>query len=383
MAEPPVLDLHFRLALERFSLEVELRAGPELVVIFGPSGAGKSLTLRALAGLAQPDAGYITVGGRTWFDSRQKLCLPPQERQVGYVPQNYGLFPHLTVAGNVAFGLHQLPRAQVDQRVADMLAVMRLEDQADRRPAELSGGQQQRVALARALVTEPQLLLMDEPLGALDASLREHLREEVRAVQARFHIPTLLITHDLAEAYSLAQQLVVLDGGKVIQTGPREHVFRRPATPAVARFLGMTNILRGQLLARQADELQVDWLGHILSLPVMSPDGKAARGLLPGQEVDLGIRPEEIMFVRQNQPLGRHVSENLVQGRIIGDTPHGFDHNLTVAVEGNGAGDSQVLAVRLPHAVFLRLGLEVGQSRLLALKAEALHLFDSAPIRRL
>lgn len=372
MSQAPALDVHFRVSFDQFELDISLQAGAEMVVIFGPSGAGKSLTLRTLAGLITPQAGYIRVAGQLWYDSRRGICLPPQVRRVGYVPQNYALFPHLSVAQNVAYGLHRLSREKAMARVKHILKVMRLEEQAACRPGELSGGQQQRVALARALVTEPQLLLMDEPLGALDAGLRERLRAELRAIQARFRIPTILITHDLAEAYSLAQQLVVISGGRIIQAGPRESLFRAPATPEVARVLGMSNILEARVLAHDEQGLWVDWAGHRLRLPV----DKAGYGRpVAGQPIILGIRPEEVMFVRSDRPLRPGLDENIVEGQIVADDPQGFDHRLTVVVPSGSGEQSQILHVRLPHPVFLRLELAVGQQRRVALKPNTIHVF--------
>ena len=375
-SEPPALDFHIQLSLAQFDLDVQLQTGPEMVVVFGPSGAGKSLTLRALAGLVTPDSGYVRVAGRTWFDSHQGVLLPPQARRVGYVPQNYALFPHLSVADNVAFGLHRLPKREARERVEEILSIMRLESHASSRPSQLSGGQQQRVALARALVTEPQLLLMDEPLGALESSLREHLRRELRVVQARFRIPTLLITHDLAEAYSLAQQLAILSGGRIVQTGAREVVFRQPATPDVARVLGMTNILKAQVADSSEAGLLVTWAG--LALRVAGQESSSGDGGLaytPGQPIVLGIRPEEIMFVRPDRPVRDVVRENWLEGQVITDDSQGFDHHLTLAVPGPEAQEPAMLRIRLPHPVYLRLGLAVGQTRVVALKSEAIHVF--------
>jgi molybdate transport system ATP-binding protein len=376
VSESTVLDFNIQLSLAQFDLDVQLQAGPELVVIFGPSGAGKSLTLRALAGLVTPDSGYVRVAGRTWFDSSHGVLLPPQARRVGYVPQNYALFPHLNVADNVAFGLHRLSKGEARQRVDEILSIMRLESHACSRPSELSGGQQQRVALARALVTEPQLLLMDEPLAALESSLREHLRRELRAVQTRFCIPTLLITHDLAEAYSLAQQLAVLSGGRIVQAGPREVVFRQPATPDVARVLGMTNILQAQVEDTSEAGLTVGWAGLALRIANQQlPSGDGGLACIPGQPIVLGIRPEEIMFVRSDRPVRDVVRENWLAGEIIADDPQGLDHHLTLAVQGPGAQEQAMLRIRLPHPVYLRLGLAVGQTRVVALKSEAIHVF--------
>ncbi len=362
-----MLDVHVRHALPLLSLDIRFQAGTELIALFGPSGSGKSITLRTIAGLFRPDAGHVVIGGRTLFDSRAGIDLPPQRRRVGYVPQHYGLFPHLSVADNIAYGLHRLERSERAARVEEMVRLMRLQGLEHRRPDELSGGEQQRVALARALVTSPDILLLDEPLGALDAPLREHLRQELRRVQARYNIPMLLVTHDLAEAYTLAQRIVVVAAGRVIQNGARDEVFRHPATPEVAVAMGMRNVFRGRVMERLADGLRVRWAGGEL----ITPDAPYA----PGQELLFGIRPEEIMFVREDRPLRPSVARNLVEAVIVADEPQGFDHMLRARVLTPGAGDGPCLYVRLAHPVFLRLELGEGQRRRLSLKMEAIHVF--------
>ncbi|HIQ06304.1 MAG TPA: ABC transporter ATP-binding protein, partial [Anaerolineae bacterium] len=370
MTESPLaLDIHIQLTLRGFRLDVQFQTGQELVVVFGPSGAGKSATLRAIAGLVRPDAGHIRAGSRTLFDSKRGINLPPQARRVGYVPQHYALFPHLSVVDNIAYGLSGRPRAERLARVQEMLDLMRLQELADHRPGELSGGQQQRVALARALITEPQLLLMDEPLAALDTPLREHLRAELRAVQTRFRIPTLLVTHDLAEAYSLAQQLVVVNAGRVIQSGPRDEVFRRPVSPDVARALGMVNILHGRVLGCDSNGLTVAWAGREIHIP----GGDHSYG----DSVTFGIRPEEIMFVRSDRPTRPGIQENILSGRIVADDAQGFDHSLAFAVDVPGNQPPVILCIRLPHPVYLRLGLAVGQQHRVSLKHSAIHVFPS------
>jgi molybdate transport system ATP-binding protein len=367
-----LLDVHVCHALPTLNINVRFQAGEELVVLFGPSGAGKSVVLRAIAGLLRPDAGRIVVGGRTLFDSATGVNLPPQERRVGYVPQHYGLFPHLSIADNIAYGLHRVDRSTRAARVGEMLELMRLRGLEHRRPGELSGGEQQRVALARALVTSPDILLLDEPLGALDAPLREHLQNELRQVQARYSIPTLLVTHNLAEAYSLAQRIVVLTPGHVVQSGLRDEVFRHPAMPEVAIAMGMRNVFRGRVLDRLADGLRVAWAGgEILTPPANHTEG---------QDVLFGIRPEEIMFVREDRPLRPDVAQNIVSGVIAADEPQGFDHLLTVCLMTQDAADGPILYVRLPHPVFLRLELGVGQRRLLSLKPGVIHLFPASSL---
>ncbi len=364
-----MLEVHVRHAFPNLDLDIRFQAGEELIVLFGPSGAGKSVTLRAIAGLFRPDAGRIVVNGRILFDREAGVNLPPQERRVGYVPQQYGLFPHLSVADNIAFGLHRVDRSTRAARVREMLQVMRLERLEQRRPRELSGGEQQRVALARALVTSPDILLLDEPLGALDAPLREHLQHELRQIQARYRIPTLLVTHNLAEAYSLAQRLVVLAPGRVIQAGPRDEVFRHPATPEVAIAMGMRNVFQGRVLERLADGLRIAWAGGEL----IAPPGPYA----VGQELLFGIRPEEIMFVREDRPLRPSITRNLWQVVLRADEAQGFDHLVSVRMLNHGQDDGPTLYIRLTHPIFLRLGLEIGQRRWISINPSVIHLFPA------
>ena len=180
-----MLDLALRKRFDAFELDIALAVDDELTILFGPSGSGKSLTLQAIAGTLRPDAGHIRLDGRAVFDSRERLNLAPQQRQVGYVPQHYALFPHLSVGDNIGFGLTRLSRRERLQRVRELVALFGLQDLVRHRPLQLSGGQQQRVALARALAIRPRILLLDEPFAALDVSLRSALREELKQVRAR------------------------------------------------------------------------------------------------------------------------------------------------------------------------------------------------------
>ncbi len=199
-------------AVDNFSLDV---AEGEFVALLGPSGCGKTTVMRMIAGIAEPDSGEITIGGKP------VVGLPPERRNVGLVFQSYALFPHMTVEGNVAFGLEMqhLPRSEINRRVTAILAIVDLTAQAKRHPRQLSGGQQQRVALARALVTEPDVLLLDEPLSNLDAKLREHLREDIRNLQRRLGITAIYVTHDQSEALALADRVVVMSGGRIVEAG--------------------------------------------------------------------------------------------------------------------------------------------------------------------
>ncbi|HLT02244.1 MAG TPA: ABC transporter ATP-binding protein, partial [Geminicoccaceae bacterium] len=268
-------------AVEDVDLHV---AEGELVTVLGPSGSGKTTLLTMIAGLASPSSGRIDIGGRdvTW--------LPAARRNVGLVFQSYALFPHMSVYDNVAFPLsvRGVGKAEIDRRVAEALRLVRLAGFERRRPAQLSGGQQQRVALARAFVFEPEILLLDEPLGALDRKLREQLQVELRQLQRSLGITTILVTHDQEEALSLSDRIVVLDEGRVQQIGTPEDAYLRPRNRFVADFLGTANLFEGVLVQGEHG-----W-GIRLS------DGEAipcAEPALPaGREVSAIVRPERVVL---------------------------------------------------------------------------------------
>jgi ABC-type sulfate/molybdate transport systems ATPase subunit len=270
-----MLTMQLQRRLGNFQLAIDARVPLGLIVLFGPSGAGKSLTLRCLAGLLRPERGYISLDGQFLFDSTSSLNLPSQARRVGYVPQHYALFPHLTVAENIRFALPEpLQRAkgrqgrvERDRRVSELLSALQLEGLERRYPSTLSGGQQQRVALARALAAKPRLLLLDEPFNALDAAVRERLRDMLRGFQRRFAIPIVLVTHDHQEVQQLADTVVALQQGKVVQVGSVEEIFYAPRTLGVARLTGQRNIFGGHFAApldcqpgAPSLALRLDWL---------------------------------------------------------------------------------------------------------------------------
>ncbi|MEO1459381.1 MAG: ABC transporter ATP-binding protein [Pseudomonadota bacterium] len=241
-------------AVERMSMEV-----PEgsFLTLLGPSGCGKTTTLRMVAGLLDPSEGDIEISGRRIND------VPIHKRNLGIVFQNYALFPHRTVAENVAFGLkyRDVPKAEIPERVARALDLVQLPHLGDRYPKELSGGQQQRIALARAVVIEPDVLLLDEPLSALDANLREDMRVELKRIQDRIGVTTIFVTHDQAEALAMSDCIVVMSNGRIEQTGPPEEVYNTPATEFVARFLGASNILEVSSGERDGDAVPIEASG--------------------------------------------------------------------------------------------------------------------------
>jgi len=232
-----------------FRLAVEFTADGAPLGLLGPSGSGKTMALRAIAGLETPDRGHIVLNGRVLFDSERRIDVPARARRIGLLFQNYALFPHLTVAENVAFGLRSLPDAEKNRRVAEQLAAARLDGLAERYPATLSGGEQQRVALARALAIEPAALLLDEPFSALDTHLRSALERQLREMLATYGGSTLFVSHNLEEAYRVCEKLVVLAQGNVAAQGPKEEIFRHPPTLEVARVTGCKNFSRARLLS--------------------------------------------------------------------------------------------------------------------------------------
>ncbi len=241
-----------------FRLAAEFTADSAPLGLLGPSGSGKTMTLRAIAGLESPDRGRIVLHGRVLFDSAHGINVPARARRIGLLFQHHALFPHLTVAENIAFGLGRLPRPERARRVERQLAAAHLDDLAGRYPGSLSGGEQQRVALARALAVEPAALLLDEPFSALDTHLRSALERQLRETLGTYRGSTLFVSHNLEEAYRICGELVVLARGSVAACGPKEEIFRHPPTLEVARLTGCKNFSRAR---RAADGLveALDW----------------------------------------------------------------------------------------------------------------------------
>jgi molybdate transport system ATP-binding protein len=222
---------------------------PRITVLFGPSGCGKTTVLRCIGGLERPEEGFIRFKSETWFDAAERIHLPPQQRGIGFVFQDYALFPHLSLEQNIGYGLRGISGAERARAIADLVERFDLRGLERNRPRELSGGQQQRVALARALAGKPRLLLLDEPLSALDAALRLTLRSKLRGLLAACGIPVLLVTHDREEALALGDDLVVMSEGMVRQTGPVLEVFNRPADAVVAGIVGVETFQAGRVVS--------------------------------------------------------------------------------------------------------------------------------------
>ena len=275
-------------------IDLELPAG-EFCSLLGASGCGKTTTLRMIAGFERPDSGQILLDGE---DMAQQ---PPHLRPVNTVFQNYALFPLMSVRDNVAFGLRyqDVPKSTIDRRVSEALEIARIGDLGKRRPSQLSGGQQQRVALARALVLNPQVLLLDEPLGALDAQLRKHLQLQLRQLQRELGITFVYVTHDQEEALVMSDRVAVMSQGRVEQIGCPEDIYERPESRFVAGFIGTSNIIEARVAGRAGELLQLEAAPGDRLL-VAAPDGRSVR---PGETLAFTVRPEKLRVAGENDPV--------------------------------------------------------------------------------
>jgi molybdate ABC transporter permease protein len=335
------LEVAFERRLENFTLNVDLGAGPGAVGLLGPSGSGKSMTLRMIAGVSTPDRGRIVLNGRVLFDSGSRTDLPPARRRVGMVFQDYALFPHLTVAENVGFGLDHLPRNDRTVRVDQQLASMRIAELAHRYPREISGGQRQRVAIARCMAMEPDALLLDEPFAALDPHLRRQTEEQLRETLAHFHGAVVFVTHDMEEAFRFCTDLLVLNHGRVIAKGPKHELFERPRTVAAARLTGCKNIVAATRLA-----------DNRLAVPPWNCE-LATDAPVPVSATHIGYRSHQVIFQQ------RAASENTFPCWLVAtsEAPHEMTLYLRLHAQPN-PGDPPHLQADVPKELWRRLRVE-------------------------
>jgi molybdate transport system ATP-binding protein len=339
----------------RAALEISLEEAP-VTVLFGPSGSGKTTVLRCLAGLDRPQRGFIRFRGETWFDAAARCFVPPQRRGVGLLFQEYALFPHLTVAGNIGFGLSRSPRAERDARVREVATFLRIEDLLDRRPGRISGGQRQRVALARALAPRPRLLLLDEPLSALDFPTREELRGELRVLLERSGIPSLVVTHDRVEALALGDRLAVLADGCIRQVGTVGEVFSDPADLVVARVVGTENVATARIVGRESGLALV----QIGAAQLLAVDREGLHG-----EAFACVRAEDVVLERAP---GRPISaRNELHAQVRAVSHEGALVRVTL-----DCGFRLVALVTRDSAA--RLALEPGREAVALVKATAIRL---------
>ena len=299
--------------LGAFTLHSKFEAPDETMALLGASGCGKSMTLKCIAGIVTPDRGRIVLGDRVLFDSEKKINLPPQQRKVGYLFQQYALFPNMSVEQNILCGIRSGDKAEKRRVLAEKIRMFRLEGLEKEHPAQLSGGQQQRVALARAVVIEPSVLLFDEPLSNLDAKLRESMRDELRALQQRLGITSLYVTHDQSEAMAISDKVVIMKDGVICQQGTPQEIYEQPASRFVANFIGKANFIDGIFKGRDGEAALVEIGGKTFSIP--------APGKMEGVEVGgaccLTVRPESFLLTKDAGALPGTVSRATYYGAKI------------------------------------------------------------------
>jgi molybdate transport system ATP-binding protein len=294
-----------------FSLDVQFTAAPAITIIFGPSGSGKSTLLQSLAGLVMPREGSIELGGHVLFDRDRRIAVPVSKRRVGYLFQDLALFPHLSAAENVAFGLDRLSRSERVRRVNTILESFRVAPIADRKPAEISGGERQRVALARALVTEPDLLLLDEPLSALDAGTQARILDDLRVWNRARPVPVLYVTHSLREAFALGERVLVLEDGRIIADGSPHLVLAAPRHETLAQLAGFENLFDAEIVA--VHEAEGTMTCRIASSDAMLEVPLARMSV--GDSCRIAVRAGDILLARI-RPEGLS-ARNLLHGRVV------------------------------------------------------------------
>ncbi len=334
------LEICVEKALEPFRLEVQFSAGRGAVGLLGPSGAGKSMTLRMIAGILAPDCGRIVLNGRVLYDKSSGRNVRAAQRKIGFVFQDYALFPRMTVAENVGFGLSSLSQQKRSARIHEQLERMHVAELANRYPAEISGGQRQRVAIARCMAIEPEALLFDEPFAALDPHLRRQMEEQLRETLAGYNGAVIFVTHDMEEAFRFCSDLLVLDRGKVIASGPKHQLFERPQTVAAARLTGCKNIVPARRAG--ADRIAVDAWNCTLQ----------AAGPVPDTLTNVGLRSHQIAFHPAE-------GENIFSCWLLGtsEAPHEMTLYLRLHAAPQ-AGDLPHLQADVPKDLWRSLSVE-------------------------
>lgn len=351
-----------------FVLDVEFAAPPGVTILFGASGSGKTQTLLSVAGLTRPDEGHIAVQGETLFDSSRGFSLPVSRRRAGYVFQSLALFPHMTAQANVEFAAHDLPRRERRERACALLERFGVGHTAARRPREISGGEAQRVALARALASEPRMLLLDEPLSALDEPVKLSIMSDLREMNRRLNLPILYVTHSRDEALALGERALVFERGRIVATGEPHEVFVSPASLGVARLAGVENIFEGVVKSRDESagtmlvELKND--EGAASLGVEVPLGRAGVGGC----VTIAVRSGDVLLATE-EPRGLS-ARNVLRGRVAAVERRSSE--TLVRVECGGV----VWAASVTPQSLGELSIEVGREVWLAFKTYSCRIFD-------
>ena len=343
---------------EQFTLDVSIDTPPGITILFGASGSGKSTLLRAIAGLLRPDTGRIAVGERTLFDAAAGVCLPPQNRNIGYVFQHLALFPHLTARANLEFGLHDVPPAERRGRVDDIAQRFHIDRLLERRPTQISGGERQRVALARALVTDPGVLLLDEPLSALDHATQTRIIDDLREWNRARRIPVLYVTHAHREVFALGERVVVLERGRVLASGTPHEVIDLPVHETIAQLAGFENLVSATVSGRRPEggvmQCRLGQSATELEVPLGVAD--------VGANVRVAIRAGDILLATE-EPRGLS-ARNVVRGTLAALSPQG-----TTVVATVEAGERFV--VHLTAGAVDSLGLRTGMPVWLVVKTHS------------
>ena len=353
-----------------FHLEVDWEiASGQVLVLFGPSGAGKSTTLRAIAGLLRPVRGHVEVGGLVVYDGGDGVWIPTHQRRLGYLTQQYRLFPHLKVAANIGFGLQDRGSPASQDRVSELSSLFQLDGLEHRYPWELSGGQQQRVALARALAPNPEMLLLDEPFASLDAELRHSLRRELRAMLAQSPVPVMLVTHDREEALALGDSVQVINEGRTLVTGEPLQVLGQPGQGRVARLVGVENLFDLTVQARNPRDGTMTCVGPGLLLEVPLDSHATASTASKDQQdrVTVGIRASDIILA--NERLSGSSARNQLLGQVVSveSRPPGYAVTLDCG---------QPLRCHITGAALEEMRIRAGQRLWAVFKASSCFLVD-------
>lgn len=342
------------------NVNIKIRPG-EFFALLGPSGSGKTTLLRCVAGLERPDKGRIIIGDKVVYDAEKRIFIPPKDRDVAMVFQNYALYPHMKVFDNIAFPLkiRKYPMSEIKKRVHEVAMLLRIDDLLDRYPRQLSGGQQQRVALARALVRNPKVFLMDEPLSNLDAKLRVYMRAELKKLQKDLKITTIYVTHDQVEAMTMADRIAVINEGRVQQIGTPDELYHKPSNIFVAGFIGSPPMnFFDSVIKIEEDKVIIDVHDFKLTLPA---DYKPLLERYDGKDVILGIRPEHFLVASKEE-------ENTIKAEVYVTEPLGAETILNLKV------GSKIFKVKAPPYLKVNIGDKIIVKPLM----DKIHLFDAA-----
>lgn len=353
---------------ERFVLDVEFDVPPGFTMLFGASGSGKTTTLKSISGLLRPDEGRISINGEVLFDSEGRVDLPIRKRRVGYVFQDLALFPHLTALANVEFGMAGVPRADRRRRAAALMEALRIAHTANRKPREISGGEAQRVALARALSCKPRILLLDEPLSAIDEVTKNGIIEDLKTLNRELGLPIIYVTHNRDEAVSLGERVIVYEAGRVVASGEPLSVFGVPVTTTVARLTGVENIFRGRVVGKSesAGTMTVEISDETGSCNVDVPFGNQAQG----EHVVVAVPAGDILLATE-EPRSTSL-RNRMSGRIsaIEDKANRTLVKVQAGVTWN---------VSVTRQAVKELGLSEGHEVWVGFKTHSCYLLDQNP----